>query len=447
MRTNASPSPDSLTPQRKHRKLLKDGSGTEVWPEAIEKTFVQGLKEYWQSPYATYSASRGRSRWRNQFLVDYLQRHGITRTKKQVASHIQVLRNMWKGTADFHLVAGGDEVVDPVTHIPIKEDPETNTLVPFDWEGSPGHTASPDFSPPDSHSDFPLTPEQRPNLYPGDATAIKQENSSPSRLYISPSTSPYSDYGVNGLPNEFSPISTTPFKHLSNGYSYTTPPATASPSATSFPRYAQNRITTFHLLAEGMTPFSVNVDALLAQANPSVRAFSLRIKLSVPLANDPRSPPSLYGFSGSVSLATGWSSSAKCTTKVYSGNTLASEEHENLHITGVNPNGSLHALLPESSLSRCRWLDHNVPTTVTQEVVVDDQVLLFLIYDLDRKNGPMPCSEFLGFQPRLEKSMAQVSSTSSFPPTPPTSQASRRMPQQVSPYSMASTSPYSIPNH
>ncbi len=32
----------SLTPQRKHRKLLKDGSGTEVWPEGIEKVFVEG---------------------------------------------------------------------------------------------------------------------------------------------------------------------------------------------------------------------------------------------------------------------------------------------------------------------------------------------------------------------------------------------------------------------
>lgn len=32
----------SLTPQRKHRKLLKDGSGTEVWPEHLEKIFVEG---------------------------------------------------------------------------------------------------------------------------------------------------------------------------------------------------------------------------------------------------------------------------------------------------------------------------------------------------------------------------------------------------------------------
>jgi hypothetical protein len=32
----------SLTPQRKHRKLLKDGSGIEVWPESVEKVFVEG---------------------------------------------------------------------------------------------------------------------------------------------------------------------------------------------------------------------------------------------------------------------------------------------------------------------------------------------------------------------------------------------------------------------
>lgn len=102
----------SLTPNRKHHKLLKDGS--EVWSEDVEKIFVEGkgiltvfsligsdaslllgLKEYWESPWATYS--RGRSRWRNQFLVEHLKKAGINRSKKQVASHIQVLRNMWRG--------------------------------------------------------------------------------------------------------------------------------------------------------------------------------------------------------------------------------------------------------------------------------------------------------------------------------------------------------------
>ena len=56
---------------------------------------LPGLRLYWQSPWATYS--RGRSRWRNQYLVDHLKKSGVERTKKQVASHIQVLRNMWRG--------------------------------------------------------------------------------------------------------------------------------------------------------------------------------------------------------------------------------------------------------------------------------------------------------------------------------------------------------------
>ena len=65
--------------------------------------FPSGLKEYWNSPDATYSQARGRSRWRNQFLVDYLQSKEITRSKKQVASHIQVLRNMWKGEPGLYI--------------------------------------------------------------------------------------------------------------------------------------------------------------------------------------------------------------------------------------------------------------------------------------------------------------------------------------------------------
>ena len=109
--TTDSSSSKSLTPQRKHRKLLKSGEG-EVWSEDVEQVFVEGhspsfqekirlskitigLHQYWESPWATYS--RGRSRWRNQFLVDYLAKAGIERSKKQVASHVQVLRNMWKG--------------------------------------------------------------------------------------------------------------------------------------------------------------------------------------------------------------------------------------------------------------------------------------------------------------------------------------------------------------
>jgi hypothetical protein len=35
----------TLTPQRKHRKLLKSGEG-EVWSEDVEKVFVEGTLVY-----------------------------------------------------------------------------------------------------------------------------------------------------------------------------------------------------------------------------------------------------------------------------------------------------------------------------------------------------------------------------------------------------------------
>ena len=67
---------DDALPQRRHRKMLKDGSA-EVWPQHAEDIFLDGLKQYWSSPWANFS--RGRSRWRNQFLVDHLRAHGIER--------------------------------------------------------------------------------------------------------------------------------------------------------------------------------------------------------------------------------------------------------------------------------------------------------------------------------------------------------------------------------
>jgi hypothetical protein len=413
-------------------------------------------------------------------------RHGIERTKKQVASHIQVLRNMWKGqpgapkiffvalgsrvltlAPEFHLVAGGDEQVDPVTHIPIKEEgSDGHSLMPFDWDDrESSHSASPDFSPADSQSDFPLTPEQK--LFPLDSNGYVKQESSPGNLYLhsnpqiaSPTTSPSSnyqhqlpDYGVK--PSTFSPSPTGAFPS----------------NTTSYPRYTQNRITTLHMFAEGMTTFSVNVDAL-NQATPSPRpTLGLRIKLSVPLVNDVRSPPTLHGFTASVAVAQVWSGAAKCTTKVIAGGECIYTESEALQIASITSSGAVNAHLPDSSLSRCRWLDPSThcspfldsgsrvliatlfsvsidaPTTLTQELVVDDQVVLYLIYDLDRKNGFMPSAEFLGFQ--HYKHSTPSSATGATPQQYPTAQShSRRVSAQLpgpGSYSLGAPSPYSIP--
>ncbi|KAJ4487995.1 hypothetical protein J3R30DRAFT_3432646 [Lentinula aciculospora] len=95
-------------PQRKHHKLLKDGSGNEVWPEFVEQIFVNGLRAYTASTVSQNHTTKlsdaavpGRSRLRNAFLVQYLTERGIKRSRKQVASHLQVLKNMWRADGNY----------------------------------------------------------------------------------------------------------------------------------------------------------------------------------------------------------------------------------------------------------------------------------------------------------------------------------------------------------
>ncbi|KAF9564677.1 hypothetical protein CPC08DRAFT_660262 [Agrocybe pediades] len=392
----------SITPQRKHRKLLKDGSGTEVWPESVEKVFVQGLRDYWDSPYATYSQSRGRSRWRNQYLVDYLQKQGIERSKKQVASHIQVLRNMWKGEPEFHLVAGGDEAyADSESPVPapvkLEEQLDSNHLVAFEWDEPSSNSVSPNFSPADSQSEFPPTPEQRPNLYPSDF-GIVQPALDLGYQTSSPSISPNGHY-VQQLPpftDSSSPFAMQQAKISSDG---TAQLLGRHMSATpTHPRFPRNKVTSLFLHAEGMTPFSVKVDAFSQPTQPVQPPFTLRIRLGVPSMNDARTPPNFHGFQSFISLEQVWSATSKCITKVYSNGVCISEEPGFLNVTHINI-GTVNASLPESSLNRCRWLDPSFSVVITQEIIVDDETLLFVIYDVDRKNvGPSPSATLLGYQ-------------------------------------------------
>ncbi|KAF8959051.1 hypothetical protein BDZ97DRAFT_1667710 [Flammula alnicola] len=480
--------PPSITPQRKHRKLLKDGSGTEVWPESIEKIFVQGLREYWESPYATYSQSRGRSRWRNQFLVDYLNKQGIERSKKQVASHIQVLRNMWKGEAEFHLVAGGDELYpdndSPVSRsVKLEEQYDSNSLIPFDWEEGdlpPSNSVSPNFSPADSQSEFPPTPEHRPNLYPSDLGAVNPKlHGMPLDLAYSapaissPSISPHGDY-IQQLP-PFHDASSFAMPYNQSG-KYTNPsslsiqvpaaPYTLPPNRSRAPnqdpsaqqvnrhmsatpthyRYSRNKVTSIYLQADGMTPFSVKVDALSHPSQQVQPPFTLRIRLCVPTVNDARTPPTLHGFVAGVSLESLWSVTSRCVTKVYGNNVCMAEEAGYLNVTNINV-GTVNASLPDSALNRCRWLDASLSVVLTQEIIVDDETLLFVIYELDRKNGgPMPSATLLGYQKyrAADKGTTNTSQQLSANPHP------HGTPSGVSPSpggsALAHAGPYARPN-
>ncbi|KAF9464665.1 hypothetical protein BDZ94DRAFT_456593 [Collybia nuda] len=436
----------SLTPQRKHRKLLKDGSGTEVWPESIEKIFVQGLREYWDSPWATYSQSRGRSRWRNQFLVDYLQKMGINRTKKQVASHIQVLRNMWKGEPEFYLVAGGEELYENGTPVPVKAEDrcDTSNLIPFDFDGDEGSSSastSPNFSPLDSNANFSTSPQLPTGLYELDVTSVipRPESPSPSLrsrdMTVPPNTHPSPQFPFSQpLPLQQHTRKRSPplkVEYPSEAYA-------SSPNATSTDpnNVSYNKATAICLMADGMTPFTIKLDALIPLQEFPSTALALKIKIGITPVDDIRSPSTLHGFIGSICLAQVWASTGKCVTRVYADNLCISEEIGSLDITNVEV-GTAVALLPESTLSRCRWLDAVASTTITQEIVVDGDALIYVIYELDRRTGgALPSAELVGYQ---KYKTANKAATSGPRPQPTTSTPRSHPPSStLSPFYTAS---------
>jgi len=451
----------TLTPQRKHRKLLKDGT-SEVWPEILEEIFVEGLRQYWKSPYATYS--RGRSRWRNQFLVDYLQKAGIERSKKQVASHIQVLRNMWKGEPEFHLVAGGEELfLETGLLAPVKAEDQidTSTLLTLDTDDTDAHSpvspSTPSLSPVsvniyNGRTDIvplpmcPASPALHSPLYssgpfpssPGNtgipltmfATktchdgGIAVDNSpflssSPSEKYsfehrvprqgtISPQSIDSNHYHQSEIPSPSSTSSNygrginqpaptfTPLHIFNNG------PSSSFTSGVS-PPISRNRICFISLWADGMQPFVVPA----ATTSPIALqpTTTLRLKLRLSSIDDIRSPQTLHGFHATVTLAAPWSSVAECITKVFANGICISQESGSLQLlsssTTIAENLMVQAFLPESPLSRSRWLDPTIQTSITQHIVVDNVLLAVVTYDLDRKdNMGNPSVELIDIQRR-----------------------------------------------
>ncbi|EIN07403.1 hypothetical protein PUNSTDRAFT_136088 [Punctularia strigosozonata HHB-11173 SS5] len=464
----------TLTPQRKHRKMLKDGS-SEVWPESIEMIFVKGLEEYLTSPYANHS--RGRSRWRNQFLVDHLQKHGIVRTKKQVASHIQVLRNMWKGEPHFRLVAGGDDDDLQPGSGAEPTSPSSSSLSEFTPERaahaqlhphhpSPGghgntrdlidrHNPAPSVpvpvktepqwylpgagygvSPPSAHY---ALPRYSPNtgsslsmaLAEPSSVAVKPEPDAidPSHLLWNPSSSPPTSHPMNVSP----PTQQSRFK-----YEHRFPPPTTPET---------NRVRSVCVWADdggggGIPPVSIDVDKLAAStastpSSPSsspyassssssstdassIPRIAIRIKVRVP------APSPVQGLRGTVSLAGTWRAAAQCATYLQCGGAQGpclSRETGALDpaaapatmVQAASGTGGVVAGLPPSALTRCAWLDDaQMPATITQRIEVDGHVLALLIYDVERVGFPTaPSAEVVYYQ------KFKASATATSPPPPP----------------------------
>jgi len=125
------------------------------------------------------------------------------------------------------------------------------------------------------------------------------------------------------------------------------------------------RLTRLSLWAEGMQPCSIPIDSLVPSTQPSsvhaVLAVALCVKLHLPPIDAPCSP-GLHGFQGSITCTAQPSSTFRCSTSVFVRNQCVSQEIGFCSLVTVEPTvhnivETASLLLPDSSLSRSRWLD------------------------------------------------------------------------------------------
>ncbi|KAJ3552557.1 hypothetical protein NP233_g12852 [Leucocoprinus birnbaumii] len=410
----------SLTPQRKHRKLLKDGSGAEVWPESIEKIFVQGsytsddlfrrstsyppLKVFVNtgippmlhipslaagvdggtSSSSTTSRSTTSPAQRSKSQATY--RCSVICGRANQASvplRFRLPLEFMITSLEYQLVAGGEELADispPAgSNIKLEDSHWPTSLIPMDHDDADGYSSnsSPDFSPPDFPHQYLPSPDQ---------PASRQLDMSSSAQYTS-GTSPY----VSNFPS-----TSQDYPAIFDKYGQLSPVRTGLPmDSTSGYKYP-NRVHALRLTAHGMSPFIIRTDALIP-ANLPYEPLQLKVRLSISTMEDVNCPPALHGFLASICLSHIWSSSAKCITKTLAGSNTVSEDVGALEVSDIMV-GTVNAVLPESHLNRCRWLDPHNHTSITQEIIIDDVSLLFIVYELDRSaSNPMPSAQFTGF--------------------------------------------------
>lgn len=285
---------------------------------------------------------------------------------------------------EFHLVAGGDELcTEDRLSVKMEEFCDPSTPLPYldyDDAGTNSTTSSPNVSPPEFIREFPPSPG-RPSYN------VKAESHSPTTILAFPSASLYEsprggDSPVNDHGYLTSPLSTGaptyPFSTavLQSSTKHAPPNSLNSMNrgfdsapllAPSYPLnlravtpgFGANRVTSVCLMADGMTPLTVKVDALAPPSPfPGVRTpiALLSITLSISSINDATSPSSLHGFSGNICLANVWNSSARCITRTFNNGTCVAEESGALQVSSIDV-GTVITALPPSSLDSCRWLD------------------------------------------------------------------------------------------
>ena len=236
---------------------------------------------------------------------------------------------------------------------------------------------------------------------------------------------------------------------------FTLPQTSYADSAADYTLSVPNRISHLYFWADGMVPLTLDVDQLVGATASSPSRTFLHLRVSMPPLADLRCPPNLQGVNGAVSFATSWSNLAKCQTKSWGpGRTVMNQElglftqvtTPELQTTlAADPSSpqAVYAYLPDSALSRCHWLDngkrnsmdarvaqeatmtaswvtppaaspvdhmhmlttracpHLTVQTITQQIVVDNEVLAVLVYHIERVpdgTRSAPGMELIGFQ-------------------------------------------------
>lgn len=125
------------------------------------------------------------------------------------------------------------------------------------------------------------------------------------------------------------------------------------------PTHTSVRLSRLQIWADGLPPFTVEVDSLTSPSKPYSRVM-LRLKLSLPPGEAESSLSTLHGFGGAIVLSEPWMSTGKCFTRVFTANTCISKELDYLQPT----NQSLTAFLPDSWLTKSRWLEASMSITL-----------------------------------------------------------------------------------
>lgn len=202
-----------------------------------------------------------------------------------------------------------------------------------------------------------------------------------------------------------------------------TPPSSFVAPSVSPTRVVRNYITAVSLCADGMRPLVVDVGRYASPSSSLLNyppRASIHIKLSLSSLHDVSSPPTLHGFSGTVSFAAPWTSMAQCVTRVFAGGVCESEEFAYFEAAAPLLPLSMTPVtvsLPESGLSSCRWGNigacmllcstqfvhaslttrawTGVETRIIQQVIVDHEDLAWITYDLTRTASGPPTAEVL----------------------------------------------------